>query len=326
MKSGKLGDVRLWAKVWAGASSALAAPVAALAASLMFLLASTAPTGAIADIVGQPQNGAIDLQPAATQIRADQIWFHNIILLPIITAITLLVLGLLLVCIVRFNRRANPTPARWSHNTPVEVIWTIGPVLILMFIAIFSFKLLFEEHNMPPPYMTVKVTGRQWNWDYEYPDQKIPAATSTLMSEADAKARGVPYKLAAYSPMMAPVGKVVRVQVTGEDVIHSFSVPAFGIKIDAVPGRLNETWFKADRTGVFYGQCSQLCGIDHAFMPIEVHVVPQKEFDAWVASKAPKAVTVAAAAAPAAAPVASAAAAASTEAAAGGPAPAAAAQ
>ena len=149
---------------------------------------------------------------------------------------------------------------------------------------------------MPPPYMTVKVTGRQWNWDYEYPDQKIAAYTSTLMSETDAGSRHVPYKLAANAPMFAPVNKVVRVEVTGEDVIHSFSMPAFGIKIDAVPGRLNETWFKADRTGVFYGQCSQLCGIDHAFMPIEIHVVTQPQFDAWVASKAAKPVVVASAA------------------------------
>ena len=156
---------------------------------------------------------------------------------------------------------------------------------------------------MPPPYMTIKVTGRQWNWDYEYPDQKIPAYTSTLMSEADANGRHVPYKLAANSPMYAPVNKVVRVEVTGEDVIHSFSVPAFGIKIDAIPGRLNETWFKADRTGVFYGQCSQLCGIDHAFMPIEVHVVTQPRFDAWVASKAAKPVVVASAASAPPAPV-----------------------
>jgi len=251
---------------------------------------------ALADTVGQPTDGAIDLQPAASQIRRDEIVFHNHILLPIIAAITLLVLVLLLICIFRFNSRANPVPARWSHNTPVEVAWTVIPVLILMFIAIFSFKLLFEEHNMPPPYMTVKVTGRQWNWDYEYPDQKIPAYTSTVMSEADAAARHVPYKLAANSPMFAPVNKVVRVEVTGEDVIHSFSMPAFGIKIDAIPGRLNETWFKADRTGVFYGQCSQLCGIDHAFMPIEIHVVTQPQFDAWVASKVPKPVVVASAA------------------------------
>jgi len=266
---------------------------------------------AAADTVGQPTNGAIDLQPAASQIRRDVMTFHSHILMPIIGGITLLVLVLLLICIVRFNKHANPTPARWSHNTPIEVAWTVVPVLILMFIAIFSFKLLFEEHDMPRPYMTVKVTGRQWNWDYEYPDQKIPAYTSTLMTEADAKAKGLPFKLASNAPMFAPVNQVVRVQVTGEDVIHSFSVPAFGIKIDAIPGRLNETWFKADRTGVFYGQCSQLCGIDHAFMPIEVHVVTQPEFDAWVASKAPKPapVTVAQAATAAAlAPAASAAA------------------
>jgi len=252
-------------------------------------------TSALADVVGQPTDRAIDFQPAASVIREHQIFFHNAILLPITGLITALVLGLLLVCIVRFNHRANPTPARWSHNTPVEILWTVVPVLILMFIAIFSFKLLFEEHDMPRPYMTVKVTGRQWNWDYEYPDQKIPAATSTLMSEADANAHDLPYKLAANAPMIAPVGKVVRVQVTAEDVIHSFSVPAFGIKIDAIPGRLNETWFKANRTGTFYGQCSQLCGIDHAFMPIEVQVVTQPQFDAWVASKTPKAspVTVA---------------------------------
>ncbi|MHB8530479.1 MAG: cytochrome c oxidase subunit II [Caulobacteraceae bacterium] len=260
---------------------AMAAGVAALACACSAL--------ASADTLGAPTDGAIDLQPAASQIRRDVIAFHDHILLPIIVGISLLVLVLLLICIVRFNHRANPTPARWSHNTPVEVAWTIIPVLILMFIAIFSFRLLFEEHDMPRPYMTVKVTGRQWNWDYEYPDQKIPAYTSTLMSEADAAAKRLPYKLATNAPMVAPVGKVVRVLVTGEDVIHSFSVPAFGVKIDAVPGRLNDTWFKADRTGVFYGQCSQLCGIDHAFMPIEVKVVTQPEFDAWVASKRPKA-------------------------------------
>jgi len=253
-------------------------------------------SAAFADVVGQPTDGAIDLQPAASQIRRDVAIFHNHILLPIIVAITLLVAGLLVICIVRFNSRANPVPARWSHNTPIEIAWTVIPVLILMFIAIFSFKLLFEEHDMPRPYMTVKVTGRQWNWDYEYPDQKIGAYTSSVLSRDDAKARGLPYLLAVDAPMMAPVGKVVRVQVTGEDVIHSFSVPAFGIKIDAVPGRLNETWFKSDRTGVFYGQCSQLCGLNHSMMPIQVDVVSQPQFDAWVASKAPPAASLALAA------------------------------
>jgi cytochrome c oxidase subunit 2 len=188
-------------------------------------------------------------------------------------------------------------PARFSHNTAVEIAWTVIPVLILMFIAIFSFRLLYEEHDMPKPYMTVKVTGRQWNWDYEYPDQKIAAYTSTPLSEEDAKAKNLPYLLEANLPMYAPVNQVVRVDVTAEDVIHSFSVPAFGIKIDAVPGRLNQTWFKADRTGTFYGQCSQLCGANHSYMPIEVKVVSQADFDAWVASKQPKPTAVAAASA-----------------------------
>ena len=253
-------------------------------------------------IVGQPVSGGMDLQPAASQIRRDVISFHDNILLPIIVAIVLLVLGLLIVVMVRFNKRANPVPARFSHNTPVEVAWTVIPVLILMFIAIFSFKLLFEEHDMPKPDLTVKVVGRQWNWDYEYPDQKIAAYTSTPMSEIDAANNHVPYLLASTAPLVAPLGKVVRIQVTAEDVIHSFSVPAFGVKIDAIPGRLNQTWFKADRTGTFYGQCSQLCGINHAYMPIEVKVVTQPEFEAWVASKAPKPTVVAASAsAPAAA-------------------------
>jgi len=276
-----------------------AAGVPATVVGLVFAAHAFADT-----VVGQPVGGAISLQPAASQIRRDVIFFHDDILLPIISLITLLVLGLLITVMVRFNKRANPTPARFSHNTPIEVAWTVIPVLILMFIAIFSFKLLFEEHDMPKPDLTVKVTGRQWNWDYEYPDQKIAAYTSMPMSETDAANNHVPYLLASTAPMIAPVGKVVRVQVTAEDVIHSFSVPAFGIKIDAIPGRLNQTWFKADRTGIFYGQCSQLCGINHAYMPIEVKVVSQPEFDAWVASKkAPKPTVVAAAApTPAAAP------------------------
>ena len=261
------------------------------------LLGLPVATGAAANALGQPTDGAWGLQGAATAIREHQIWFHNVLLMPIITVITLLVLTLLVICIVRFNSRANPVPARWSHNTPIEIAWTVIPVVILAVVAIFSFRLLFEEHDMPRPDLTVKVTGRQWNWDYEYPDQKISAYTSTLMTEADAKAGGVPYQLAANAPMYAPVNKVVRVQVAAEDVIHSFSVPAFGIKIDAIPGRLNETWFKATKTGVFYGQCSQLCGINHSFMPIEVRVVPQAEFDAWVASKAPKPAPMAVAAA-----------------------------
>jgi cytochrome c oxidase subunit 2 len=267
---------------------------------LGLLLAAAASPALAGDILGQPTAGGVNLQPGASAIRVRQIAFHDHILLPIITLIVLLVLFLLLVIMVRYNKRANPNPARFSHNTPVEIAWTVGPVLILMFIAIFSFKLLYSEHDMPQPYMTVKVVGRQWNWDYAYPDQKIAAATSTPMEQSVAEAQHLPYLLAATNPMVVPVGRVVRVEVTAEDVIHSFSVPAFGIKIDAVPGRLNETWFKADQTGTFYGQCSQLCGINHSYMPIMVRVVSQPEFDAWVASKAPKPATVVAAATPAA--------------------------
>jgi len=235
--------------------------------------------------VGQPTPGAIDLQPGVTPLRHDAIFFHNAILLPIITAIVLLVLGLLVWVVVRYNKRANPTPAVWSHNTAVEVTWTLVPVLVLVFIAIFSFKLLFAFHDMPKPDLTIKATGYQWYWGYEYPDQKIPEFVSNLLPEDKAKAKGVPFRLAATEPLVVPVNANVRVLVTGADVIHGFGIPAFGILIDAIPGRVNQTWFRVEKVGTYYGQCRELCGVDHAFMPIEVKVVTQPEFDAWVASK-----------------------------------------
>lgn len=237
------------------------------------------------ELIGQPTPGGIGLQPAMSPLKHHAHFFHDLILMPIITAITLFVLALILWVVVRYNKRANPTPARWSHNTLIEVIWTIVPVLILMFIAIFSFRLLFEYHNTPKVDLTVKATGYQWYWGYEYPDQNISEYISNILPEDEAKQRGVPYRLAANEPIVVPVNKVVRVLVTGADVIHSFALPAFGLKTDAVPGRVNETWFKAERTGTFYGQCSELCGVDHAFMPIEIKVVTQPEFDSWVASK-----------------------------------------
>ncbi len=251
------------------------------------------------DLIGQPTPNAIDLQPGVTPLRKDAIFFHNAILLPIITAIVLLVLGLLVWCAVRYNKRANPVPAKWSHNTPVEVVWTLAPVLILVVIAIFSFKLLFAYHDMPKPDLTIKATGYQWYWGFEYPDQKIPEYVSNKLPEDQAKARGVPYRLASTDPLVVPVNANVRVLVTGADVIHAFGIPSFGVLIDAIPGRVNQTWFRAERVGTYYGQCRELCGIDHAFMPIEVHVVSQADFDAWVASKhgtAPAATPTAAAA------------------------------
>ena len=257
------------------------------------------------ELMGQPTPKGIGLQPAAAPLKHAAHDFHDLILMPIITFITLLVLGLLIWIVVRYNKKSNPVPAKWSHNTTIEVIWTVVPVLILMFIAIFSFRLLFAYNDMPKPDVTVKATGYQWYWGYEYPDQKVGEFVSNLLPEDEAKQRNVPYLLAATEPLVVPVNKNVRVLVTGADVIHAFALPAFGLKIDAVPGRINETWFRAEKVGTYYGQCSELCGVDHAFMPIEIKVVTQPEFEAWVASKGGSMTADAPAAAePAAAPAA----------------------
>jgi cytochrome c oxidase subunit II len=238
-----------------------------------------------ADLMGQPTPGGMGLQPAASILKHRAAFFHNIILLPIITAISLFVAFLLLICIVRFNKRANPTPAKWSHNTTIEILWTGLPVLILMVIAIFSFQLLYAYHAIPKPDLTVKVTGYQWYWGYEYPDQKLPEFTSNVLSEDDAKKKNVPYLLAVDHAMVVPVHANVLLLVTGADVIHDIGVPAFGLKTDAVPGKVNQTWFKAEKVGTYYGQCDQLCGVNHSQMPIEIRVVTQPEFNAWVASQ-----------------------------------------
>ena len=261
-----------------GARGTLKGAVATAVLGAGLAIFSAAPTWA-QDLMGQPTPGGIDLQPAASPLKHDAIWFHNIILMPIITAITLLVLGLLVWIVIRYNKKANPTPARWSHNTAIEIIWTVAPVVILLIISLFSFRLLFAYHDMPTPDLTVKVTGNQWNWAYEYPDQGVAEYISNMLPEEEARARGVPYRLAADEPMVVPVGQTVRLLVTAADVIHAVALPAFGLKTDAVPGKVNETWFKAERTGVFYGQCSELCGVDHAFMPLQINVVTQAEFD-----------------------------------------------
>ncbi|MBB4082020.1 cytochrome c oxidase subunit 2 [Brevundimonas lenta] len=253
------------------------------ALSLALLAAGCSPTEP--ERMGQPTPGGIGLQPAASPLKVEAHHFHDWILLPLIVGISVFVLGLLIWIAIRYNKKANPVPAKWSHNTLIEIIWTVVPVLILVFISLFSFRLLFNYHDMPTPDLTVKATGNQWNWAYEYPDQGIAEYTSNMLPEDEARAQNVPYRLAADQPIVVPVGKTVRVLVTAADVIHAFALPAFGLKTDAVPGRVNETWFRADRTGVFYGQCSELCGVDHAFMPIEIRVVTQAEFEAWVVSK-----------------------------------------
>jgi len=240
-----------------------------------------------ADLVGQPTPGGIGLQPAAAPLKVDAIFFHDVVLLPIIVGICLLVLGLLAYVMIRFNKKANPVPARWSHNTTVEIIWTVLPVVILAVIAIFSFRLLYKYHDMPKPDVTVKVTGNQWYWSYEYPELGDYAFDSHQLPEAEAKAKGVPFRLAADNPMVVPVGKTVRLIITGADVIHAVALPAFGLKTDAIPGRINETWFKADKVGVYYGQCSELCGVDHAFMPLQINVVSEADYAAWAAPHKP---------------------------------------
>ncbi|HVY57409.1 MAG TPA: cytochrome c oxidase subunit II [Xanthobacteraceae bacterium] len=230
--------------------------------------------------LGQPSPWQMGLQQAGSPVMADIIWFHDF-LLWIIAAIALLVLVLLIVIIVRFNARANPTPSRTTHNTMLEVLWTIIPVCILVVIAVPSFRLLFFQLNTPQADLTVKATGKQWFWSYSYPDNGKFEFDSLMLQDKDRKP-DQPRLLSVDNEMVVPVNKIVRVQVTGADVIHSFAVPSFGIKIDAIPGRLNETWFKATKEGVYYGQCSELCGRDHAFMPIAVRVVSEQAFTAWV--------------------------------------------
>jgi cytochrome c oxidase subunit 2 len=225
--------------------------------------------------LGQPAPWEWTLQESATQVMDNITWFHNF-LFWLITIITLFVLVLLVMVVVKFNANANPVPSKTTHNTLIEVAWTLIPVLILVGIAVPSFRLLFLELDIPKADLTIKATGKQWYWSYAYPDNGKFEFDSLMAQDKQPRLLGVD------NEMVVPVNKIVRVEVTGADVIHSFAVPAFGIKIDAIPGRLNETWFKATKLGMFYGQCSELCGKDHAFMPIAVRVVNDQEFTAWV--------------------------------------------
>jgi len=234
-------------------------------------------------MVGAPTPRGYDFQEPATEVMRQIVDFHNI-LLWIIVIISVFVLALLLWVMVRFNRHANPTPKKFTHNMLVEVIWTIVPVLILVGIAWKSFPLIYLQERIPEAELTLKVTGNSWRWDFEYPDLGVQM-TANLLDEETARAEGRPYLLATDAPLLVPVDTVVRVLVTSNDVIHSFAVPAFGIKEDAIMGRVNETWFNVDREGVFYGQCSELCGVNHAYMPVEIHAVSREEFDAWIVAQ-----------------------------------------
>jgi len=281
-----------------------AAPAASAATSQVAKPSVMAPEPGI----GQPVPKGYELQQTFTPIGAQGRILHDKILMPIITAITIFVLGLLLWAMFRYRAKANPVPSKTSHNTLIEVLWTAVPVLILLVIAVPSFALLSNQYDPPKPDLTIKVTGHQWYWSYEYPDQGGFSFDAVMLTDEEAVKAGEPKKLAVDNRVVVPAGAAVKLLITSEDVIHSFALPSFWVKMDAVPGRINETWFKVDRPGVYYGQCSELCGTRHAFMPIAIEVLPRDQFNAWVAAKqaengiapvAPAPAAAAAAAAPA---------------------------
>jgi cytochrome c oxidase subunit 2 len=211
---------------------------------------------------------------------SDIVIFHDYMLLPIITAITAFVLFLVIYACIRFREKKNVVPSKTSHNTLIEIAWTLVPCLILIAMAVPSFKVLYSQDKIPEADVTIKAIGYQWYWGYEYPDENI--IFDSYMIEENELKPGQPRLLAVDNEVVVPVNKVIKVLITANDVLHAWALPSFGVKRDAVPGRINETWFKADRVGTFYGQCSELCGIKHAFMPITVNVVTQKEYDIWL--------------------------------------------
>jgi cytochrome c oxidase subunit 2 len=242
--------------------------------------------------LGRPEEWQMGLQQAASPIAHDMHSFHTF-LLWIITIISLFVLALLITVLVKFNAKANPVPSKTTHNTMIEVVWTVVPVLILIAIAIPSFRLLFLQRDIPDAEITIKATGHQWYWEYDYPDNGDINFSSAILLGDDLEERrkiqpDAPRLLATDNPVVVPIDTTVRMIVTAapDGVIHAWTIPSFGSKIDAIPGRLNELWFKADTPGVYYGQCSELCGKDHAYMPIELHVVPKEDYEAWTKAAA----------------------------------------
>lgn len=276
---------------------------AALATAMTATVVCAQSTLADLPIVGAPEPGGIGFQTAATELSRDIHWLDGM-LLWIITAITIFVTALLIWVMLRYNRRANPNPARFTHNSPLEITWTIVPIVILVFIGAFSLPVLFKQQEIPEADITIKVTGYQWYWGYEYVDEvdesgeplafesfmlgsNTLGGTNTLDDTAREQLAELGYSeqefaLATDTAVVVPVGATVVMQVTGADVIHSWTIPAFGVKQDAVPGRLAQLWFSAEQEGIYFGQCSELCGIAHAYMPITVKVVSAEEYAAWV--------------------------------------------
>ena len=244
---------------------------------VLYIILLLAPFSLYAD---QPKDWQLGFQKAASGHMEDLVWFHDFMLLPIITGITVFVLFLVIYACIRYRASRNPIASTTSHNTLIEVIWTLVPCLILILMAVPSFKLLYSQDKIPPADVTIKAIGYQWYWGYEYPDENI--VFDSYMIEDSELQPGQPRLLSVDNEIVVPVNKVIKVLITANDVLHAWALPSFGVKRDAVPGRINETWFKADRTGTFYGQCSELCGIKHAFMPITVKVVTQEDYKKWL--------------------------------------------
>ena len=228
----------------------------------------------------QPRDWQLGFQNPASDGMRDIVNFHNNLLLPIIIAISVFVLFLMLYACVRFRASANPNPSKRTHNVTVEILWTLIPCLILIVMAVPSFKILYKQDTIPKADLTIKAIGYQWYWGYEYPDENI-IFDSYMVEEKDLRA-DQPRLLAVDNEVVVPVGKVIKVLITANDVLHAWALPSFGVKRDAVPGRINETWFKAEKEGTYYGQCSELCGIKHAFMPITVKVVSEEDYQEWL--------------------------------------------
>ena len=235
------------------------------------------------EVIGKPVNGGINFQPAVTELARDIQWLDNFLLV-IITFISLFVTALLGIVIFKFNRKANPTPASFTHHSKLEITWTLVPTAILIVIGAFSLPMLFKQLDIPEYDVTIKATGNQWYWSYEYPDQELSFDSFMLAKEelGNYGYKDDEYLLAADNPVVVPVGAVVRMQVTGSDVLHAWKIPAFGVHIDAVPGRLNEAWYKVEKEGIYFGQCSELCGLNHAYMPVVVKAVSQERYEKWL--------------------------------------------
>ncbi len=277
----------------AALAQAAAAPPAIAAPAPVAVGAPAAATPSVAaparltpaDIVAQPTPGEWRLQPALSPIAREAGFMNDRVLEPVMIAVCIFVFALIGYAMFAFRKREGKLPSKLSHNTTIEIVWTVVPVLILLGIAIPSFTLLANQYDPPKADLTIKATGHQWYWEYTYPDQGGFSYDSVMLTDKEAAQQGTPRLLDVDNRLVVPVGRTVKVLTTAADVIHAFAIPSLWVQMDAVPGRINETWFKAEKPGLYYGQCFQLCGTRHGFMPIAIEVVPQARFDAWIAAK-----------------------------------------